>query len=472
MADASGGRLISGPTQAADWTLPSVSAVNANGASVEFVSLPAPAGFWRVAIPAPKTSKVTVDVGGEQVTRFGETSATSFNGEAELIAASRLALLGDTSDRKKFVDLSRHYSVASPTLSFVVLEKPEDYVQYEVTPPPNYARRDEWNQLAAEAAEDKAAAGKMRFAELLNDWQQQVAWWDKTFDIAAKPRGPDERKVQQPSPATMRANAPPPPAPPPPPPPPPRAGERDGDEEPAPPTDAEGLVVTGSLARSPNDVQIAVSAWRPDRDYLNAFDADPAAFDRVFAEWDKKAGDVPSFYLDTADWLYRKGRTDLAIETLLSALDLPVANEVTLGMVASRLERYGAMDEAITLREKHAALDAEHPQPQRLLALALARRASLGKANAAADIESAIRLLTSVALSPLDTRWKGIDMIALVEANALLPKLKALGGSFELDPRLTKNLESDVRVVLDWSNDAADIDLRVDEKPVFRPFFS
>jgi Vault protein inter-alpha-trypsin domain len=459
MADRSGGRLVSGPTQAMDWTQPTVSAVRANGAIIEFVSLPAPTGSWRVAIPAPKTNKVTVDVAGDQVTRYGETSATRFNGEAELIAASRLAILGDTSDRKQFVDLSRRYSVASPTLSFVVLEKPEDYVQYEVTPPANYTRRDEWKQLAAEAAEDKAAAGKKRFDELLKDWQAQVAWWDKKFDITAKPKRPDE-KPQQPS--SMAAMAPPPP-PPPPPPPAPLSGERDAVATgPAAPAQrvAAGAV---SGTRAPNDVQIAVSAWRPDRDYLDAFDADPAAFDRVFAEWDKKSGDVPSFYLDTADWLYRKGRTDLAIETLLSALDLPVANEVTLGMVASRLERYGAVDEAIALRERHAALDADHPQPQRLLALALAKRASLGKPTGAADIARAIRLLADVALSPLDPRWRGIDMVALVEANALLPKLKALGGSFELDPRLTNNLQSDVRVVLDWSNDAADIDLWVDE---------
>jgi hypothetical protein len=221
------------------------------------------------------------------------------------------------------------------------------------------------------------------------------------------------------------------------------------------------VVVTGS--RVSPDVSIAVSAWRPDRDYLDAFDADPSAFDRVFPDWDKKAGDVPSFYLDTADWLYRKGRKALAVETLLSALDLPTANEVTLGMVAARLERYGLIDLAILLRERHALLDPDHPQPRRLLALALAKRAELARPTARDDLKRAMTLLTDIATSPVDDRWQGIDMISLVEANALLVKLKARGGSFDLDPRLTKNLDSDVRVVLDWSSDAADIDLWVDE---------
>ena len=456
MADAGGGRLISGPTNAADWLQPSVSGVRANGQRVEFMSLPAPSGFWRIAIAAPTAGPVVVDVAGTEVARYGESSATAFNGEAELMGASRLALLGETTDRKKFVELSRRYSIASPSLAFVVLERPEDYVRYDIAPPANYTRRDEWTQLAAEAAEDKAEANSKRFDALLKDWQAQVAWWEKKFDINAKPKAPDGPKAESlrrvpvaaPSPVVL------PMAPPPPPP----VAERVADVG-----ETGDIIVTGSRVPAPNDVQISVSAWRPDRDYLNAFDADPAAFESVFPEWEKKAGDVPSFYLDTADWLHRKGKKDLAVETLLSALDLPVANEVTLGMVAARLERYGAIDAAVALREKHAALDVDHPQPRRLLALALTKRASLGGTGARADLERAIALLTDIAVKPLDTRWDGIDLISLVEANALLPKLRGLGGTIALDPRLTKNLDSDVRVVLDWSNDAADIDLWVDE---------
>jgi hypothetical protein len=145
---------------------------------------------------------------------------------------------------------------------------------------------------------------------------------------------------------------------------------------------------------------------------------------------------------------------------------------VTLGMVAARLERYGAIDEAIALRERHALLDREHPQPSRLLALALAKRAERGGPMARADLERAIGLLNDIAVNPLDSRWEGIDLISLVEANALLVRLNALGGTFPLDPRLTKNLDSDVRVVLDWSNDAADIDLWVDEPNTERAIYS
>lgn len=483
MTQATGGQLVSADSTKVDWRSPTVTGVTAaDGKRLDFVSLPAPAGSWRIALRAPASGAVSVQVGDAVVTRSAPASSTRFDGEGTLLAASKLAAIDGVTDRSSFVALSRRYSVASPTLAFTVLERPEDYVRNKIEPPSTYTRRAEWAELAAEAAEDEADAKAKRFDAVLKDWGDQVAWWEKKFDINARPAQPPEPKAGQ-----MRrepnAAAPPPPPPPPPPP----APEMDAADS------GRNIVVTGSripssndqlnqlpattvsnnaIAVRRNDVQIAVAAWRPDRDYLNAFDADPTAFDRIFSEWDKKAGDVPSFYLDTADWLARKGRNDLALDMLLSALDLPTANEVTVGMVATRLERWGKLDLAIALRERQAKLDPSHPQPRRLLALALGRRAALGGPTARADLERAVSLLTQVALSPLDSRWNGIDMISLTEANAFLVRLKAAGGTFDLDPRLVKNLESDVRVVLDWSNDAADIDLWVDEPNGERAIYS
>jgi uncharacterized protein YfaP (DUF2135 family) len=54
-------------------------------------------------------------------------------------------------------------------------------------------------------------------------------------------------------------------------------------------------------------------------------------------------------------------------------------------------------------------------------------------------------------------------MIALMEANALIPKLRQLGGSPDLDSRLVALLDVDIRVVVDWTTDATDLDLWVDE---------
>jgi hypothetical protein len=114
----------------------------------------------------------------------------------------------------------------------------------------------------------------------------------------------------------------------------------------------------------------------------------------------------------------------------------------------------------------------DHPQPKRLLALVLARRAAAGGGGAKADLQRAIGLLVEIALQPVDDRWTGIDLISVVEANNLLATLRAKGGDVPMDARLIHNMASDVRIVIDWSNDAADIDLWVDEPNGERAIFN
>ena len=519
LASANGGQLVETGARPVDWNAASVEAVtDSTGKRLDFTPLPAPPGQWRIALRAPGSGPAQIRVGGTTVERLPAQPAEAFGGEGTVIAGARLAGLSGSGARKDFVALSRRYSVASPSLSFAVLETPQDYVRNDITPPANYARMTEWREMREEADEDAADAKARRFDELLDQWNEQVAWWQKNHDLATRRTmqpAKGGRPMVVPSPvASAPLAAPPPPPPPPPPngqmpaapPPPPRvSAERDGGDE---GFSAGSTVVTGSRVAQPNltsaspvtvlssqevrlsgttrtedlinslpqsfggDVKISASAVYANRDYIVAFDADPGAFDRLFPEWERKAGDVPAFYLDTADWLSRHNRKEQAVETLLSALDLPTADLVTVGMVAGRLERYGMLDEAVALRERQAQLDPDRPQPKRLLALVLARRAALGGPGAKADLDRAVRLLVDIAINPVDDRWEGADLIALVEVNALIPKLRALGGRTDLDPRLIRNLASDVRVVLDWSNDAADIDLWVDEPTGERAIFN
>lgn len=219
----------------------------------------------------------------------------------------------------------------------------------------------------------------------------------------------------------------------------------------------------GSAEGAEGAATIQIEAWQPERPYLELFEGAPDEFDKRFLEAEGRHGGIPAFYLDTAEWLRKRGRTDDAIEMVLGALDLPSANEVTLGIVADRLERYGAIDRAIELRERQMALDPNRPQPRRLLALALARRAALQPGHARADLARAIHLLNEVAVEPLSGPWGGIELISLMEANALVPKLRRLGGKPDMDPRLIALLDVDLRVVIDWTTDATDLDLWVDE---------
>ena len=480
-----------------------VAVLDQDGRSLPFIPLDAPAGRWLVLARAPAGGPVTVRLDSTEVNIAVEGEPVRFDGDGALIASDTLATLGATEQRSAFIDLSRRFGIASPSLSFLVLELPGDYITAGIEPPETYPAeaKDSWRRMLKQADSQRSDAERNRLDSLTRQWAAQVAWWKTPFDPAARPK----RVATSSNFDRTEANAPPPPAPPPPPEPsvqgmrsPPAAVSPAPAQAEAPELRSNSdVIVTGQrrttrsaatvvdaisaqdIGRLPDSssaealqrvrgvpavgTKIQVDAWQPDRPYLELYDGAPAQFDARFLEAQARHGTLPAFYLDTAEWLRKHGRAAEAAEMVLSAIELPTANEATLGIVADRLERYGEIDRAIELRERQAVLDPIRPQPKRLLALALARRATLQPAHARADLERAVQLLNQVAVTPLDQRWEGIDLIALVEANALLPRLRQLGGKAELDPRLIALMDVDIRIVVDWSADASDLDLWVDE---------
>jgi hypothetical protein len=92
------------------------------------------------------------------------------------------------------------------------------------------------------------------------------------------------------------------------------------------------------------------------------------------------------------------------------------------------------------------------------------RAAGAAPDQARADLARAIMLLADVALRPWDGRFEGIELIALMELNRLVPRYRAAGGGeIALDPRLIALMPVDIRVVVEWNTDATDLDLWVDE---------
>ena len=451
-----------------------VAIADQDGRPLPFVVLNAPTGRWLALARAPAGGPVTVSLAENGATRNEVVRLAGpivpFDGDGALIATDQLATLGATEQRDAYVALSRRYGVASPSLSFLVLETASDYLAAKVDPPAGYPTDARDDYLRARKAADAAQALKATawIDTVAGEWAETVAWWNRKFDPAAVPRRVstsrsfDRTGPPVVSPPAMVSAPSAPPAPPPPPTP---------LSAPAPAL-AENIVVTGNRASTgtggpqrteEQTAAIHIEAWQPERPYLELYDGRPADFDARFLEAQARHGSLPIFYLDTAEWLRRHERGSEAAEMVLSALSLPTANEVTLGIVADRLERYGAVDRAIELRERQAALDPDRPQPRRLLALALARRAALRSATARADLTRAIVLLYAVATTPQGGAWHGIEGIALVEVNALLPQLRALGGTVAIDSRLVHLLDVDTRVVIDWTTDGSDMDLWVDE---------
>jgi hypothetical protein len=251
------------------------------------------------------------------------------------------------------------------------------------------------------------------------------------------------------------------------------------------------MVVTGARIPQPNltgaspvtsapagpAIEIEAAPWNPDRPYLKALAAaEPGRFWAVYAEQEATSGDLPAFYLDVAEFLFRRGDKADAVRVLLGALEVMVADNTTLTIVADRLLRYGETDRAIWLYEQMLILEPDRPQPRRNLALALAARAEAPGASAERrreDYARALELLDEVVMTPWSSSWDAAWPISLMEANRIVPRARAAGvDEIPLDPRLVALLDVDLRVTMEWNVDASDMDLWVDEPTGERAIYS
>lgn len=468
---------------------------------------------WRIIGPMPRGGdEIVVHLAGlpeGAATRRYRPSGPdgAGDGAGALWAAEQIALMAASDSRRRddIVAFSRRFSVASPDVSFIVLENGRDYAQAGIEPPADVPEdwQEQYRATRQQMASQESQARKNRLTEVLGQWREMVEWRDARFTPTRRQNGNGREPADRDGPVPL---APPPPR---------DSSERpDGDNlvvtgtrrTPVAGADRQGgeeVQVTGSRIPAPNleaaspvtvvagevsgqdDVNAgeqagsrgttALEPWKPNRPYLAALEAAaPAERERVFAAQQREHGQLPAFWLDVSDWAWRKGLREEAKAWLLSALELPTRNNETLAIVADRLLRYGEMDRAIWLLERLLAAEDDRPQPRRTLALALARRARTAPpAQARADLQRALSLLAEVVMRPWNNAYDGIEMISLVEANALIPRYRALGGrEVGLDPRLIALIDTDLRVTIEWQTVASDVDLWVDEPGGERVIYS
>lgn len=165
----------------------------------------------------------------------------------------------------------------------------------------------------------------------------------------------------------------------------------------------------------------------------------------------KEYGNTPSFYVDVADYFFKKGNREQAILVVSNLAELGLDDPQLLRMLGYKLSNYNAKKEAVWVFRKVVTLREEEPQSFRDLGLALADDGAYNEA---------VKNLYKVVTSEWSSRFGDIQIVTMNDINSLVARHKGIDVSY-IDKRLLKKEPVDVRVVLSWDTDSCDMDLWV-----------
>ena len=366
--------------------------------------------------------------------------------------------------------LGMAFGLTSRETSLIVLDRVEDYVRNEITPPAEL--RAEYDRQRGNLHLRATDERKQQLDRVVQMLKEKTAWWEKDFPKTARPQPESKAKISSGSRADgavmqeraeneSRRMAP--------------ATEASRDRAPAAPAAAPRTAmksapamagraqnqladaVAGGLAKDdanvPRGMSIQLKRWTPDAPYFKRFqDASVNELYRVYL--DERAGYANStaFFLDAADVFFDKGLTALGVRVLGNLAEMDLENRHILRILGYRLMQSGQAKLAIPILARVLELAPNEPQSYRDLGLAYAADKQWQKA---AD------QLYEVVIRPWHGRFPEIELTALDELNALIATADTAVDVNRFDTRLMRNLPVDLRVALSWDADNTDIDLWV-----------
>ena len=417
-----------------------------------------------------------------------DASGSEFDLLRRIWAEKQIAQLEREGAEQKQIDaVGREYGIVTEGNSLIVLETVEDYVRYRITPPEELAK--EYYAILNSQAEEKKERKKEILEELIEQSNEQTEWWktvyplkdrktknkkqlnvvaDETTDnlaeikdevIASAEVAKMEVSVPQ---AEVQPQA--------------RRISMRGISSVSEDTDSAELnevvvrgyapvmkrSLTGSVSViATNDVRventpmanIELNAYNPDTPYLKVMEyTEYAKAVETYYKLKKEYGNTPSFYVDVADYFFKKGNREQAILVVSNLVELGLDDPQLLRVLGYKLSRYNAKKEAVQVFQKIAVIRPEEPQSFRDLGLALADDTQYNEA-----VKNLYKVITE---DWNDDRFEDVKLITLNDLNSIIARNKNVKTSY-IDKRLLKKEPVDVRVVLSWDTNDCDMDLWV-----------
>jgi Ca-activated chloride channel family protein len=428
-------------------------------------------------------------------------------------------------NKDKIKSLSRQFGLVSNSMSLMVLENVEDYIRYDIAPPAELKPQFDAMVKNNRAAKDERVKDMLDDAEEMTD--KLKAWWAK--DYRQKPKRYPEPKSYSSGNDTarvldiqevvvtgvsgmQRTN---------------RSSEADVQQQ----SNIEEVVMTERAAKtvtreavtsasttvtsesarqnpqisvrgmssiaSHNAVQalqgrvagltirnstgnamadevvnsgrISVTDIPSDAEYLKFFSGvkNPEMIYQVYLKNRKSYENLPQYYFDVSQLLFRNNDKKAGLKVLSSIADLDIENEELYKLLAYRLKQAGAYDKELLVTRKVLEWRSFDPQSYRDYALALEDN---GKYQEALD--NLYKVLTQSYTRELADRDQGIEEIIIMEINQLISRYGNQLDLKKISSKIIADLPVNIRVVINWNKDDTDIDLWVTDPNNERCYYS
>ena len=376
-----------------------------------------------------------------------DASESEFELLRRIWAEKQIAQLEREGAEQKQIDaVGREYGIVTEGNSLIVLETVEDYVRYRITPPKELQM--EYSKRLANQEKQKEDSAKRILENVIAQSAEQSKWWNTQYplkDSKSKNKAVIMEEVVYPIDNNAIADVAAVEAP---------SMERSASKE----VSSNAMAKRATAPRStpaPASVptsKIELNAYNPDTPYLKVMEyTEYAKAVETYYKLKKEYGNTPSFYVDVADYFFKKGNREQAILVVSNLAELSLDDPQLLRMLGYKLSNYSAKKEAVQVFRKVAQLREEEPQSFRDLGLALAEDAQYNEAA---------KNLYRVVTNEWSSRFGDVQLVTLNDLNSLIARHQGIDVSY-IDKRLLKKEPVDVRVVLSWDTDNCDMDLWV-----------
>jgi len=378
-----------------------------------------------------------------------DASESEFNLLRRIWAEKQIAQLQREGVEQKQIDaVGRDYGIVTEGNSLIVLETVEDYVRYRITPPAELQQ--EYSKRLANEQKQKEDTAKRILDRVVEQSEKQSKWWHTEYPVkGSKPKNKmvimEEAAYSEDSDAIAEVAAIATPS---------QIMERSASKD----VSSNAMAKRATAPRStPAPVSVPTSkielnAYNPDTPYLKVMEyTEEAKAVETYYKLKKEYGNTPSFYVDVADYFFKKGNREQAILVVSNLAELGLDDPQLLRMLGYKLSNYNAKKEAVWVFRKVVTLREEEPQSFRDLGLALADDGAYNEA---------VKNLYKVVTSEWSSRFGDVQIVTMNDINSLVSRHKGIDVSY-IDKRLLKKEPVDVRVVLSWDTDSCDMDLWV-----------